>query len=84
MVLDSAIVCWSRAGEVRYLPNGRQTGSNRNETLKFRRTMAESAIERLRDMLRYTLKEDGRELVEFSKEYDFTRQRSNNFAVRTA
>jgi hypothetical protein len=46
--------------------------------------MAESAIERLRDMLRYTLKEDGRELVEFSKEYDFTRQRSNNFAVRTA
>jgi two-component system, LytTR family, sensor kinase len=25
-------------------------------------------------MLRYTLKEDGRELVEFSEEYDFTRQ----------
>ena len=52
--------------------------------VKFRRPMAESAIERLRDMLRYTLKEDGRELVEFSKEYDFTRQRSNNFPVRTA
>ena len=25
-------------------------------------------------MLRYTLKDDGRELVEFSEEYDFTRQ----------
>ncbi len=37
-------------------------------------TRAESAIERLGDMLRYTLKEDGRELVEFSEEYDFTRQ----------
>ena len=42
--------------------------------VKFRPTMAESAIERLGDMLRYTLKEDGRELVEFSEEYDFTRQ----------
>jgi LytS/YehU family sensor histidine kinase len=36
--------------------------------------MAEGAIERLGDMLRYTLKEDGRQLVEFSEEYDFTRQ----------
>ena len=42
--------------------------------VKFRPTIAESAIERLRDMLRYTLKEDGRELVEFSEEYQFTRQ----------
>jgi sensor histidine kinase YesM len=42
--------------------------------VKFRPTIAESAIERLGDMLRYTLKEDGRELVEFSEEYDFTRQ----------
>src|SRR5437588_7393131 len=36
--------------------------------------MAEGAIERLGDMLRYTLKEDGRELVEFGEEYEFTRQ----------
>ena len=42
--------------------------------VKFRPPMAEGAIERLGDMLRYTLKEDGRELVEFSEEYDFTRQ----------
>jgi len=42
--------------------------------VKFRPGMAEGAIERLGDMLRYTLKEDGRELVEFSEEYDFTRQ----------
>jgi len=42
--------------------------------VKFRPAMAESAIERLGDMLRYTLKEDGRELVEFSEEYQFTRQ----------
>jgi sensor histidine kinase YesM len=42
--------------------------------VKFRPTMAESAIERLGDMLRYTLKEDGRELVEFSEEFEFTRQ----------
>jgi len=42
--------------------------------VKFRPAMAEGAIERLGDMLRYTLKEDGRELVEFSEEYDFTRQ----------
>src|SRR5437016_1513054 len=42
--------------------------------VKFRPTLAEGAIERLGDMLRYTLKEDGRELVEFSEEYDFTRQ----------
>lgn len=41
---------------------------------KFRPTRAEVAIERLGDMLRYTLKEDGRELVEFSEEYEFTRQ----------
>lgn len=42
--------------------------------VKFRPDVAEGAIERLGDMLRYTLKEDGRELVEFSEEYDFTRQ----------
>jgi signal transduction histidine kinase len=42
--------------------------------VKFHPTAAEGAIERLGDMLRYTLKEDGRELVEFSEEYDFTRQ----------
>jgi len=42
--------------------------------VKFRPTMAEGAIERLGDMLRYALKEDGRELVEFSEEYDFTKQ----------
>lgn len=42
--------------------------------VKFHPSQAESAIERLGDMLRYTLKEDGRELVEFSEEYDFTRQ----------
>ncbi|HZI58216.1 MAG TPA: histidine kinase, partial [Verrucomicrobiae bacterium] len=42
--------------------------------VKFGPTRAEGAIERLGDMLRYTLKEDGRELVEFSEEYDFTRQ----------
>jgi two-component system LytT family sensor kinase len=42
--------------------------------VKFRPTMAEGAIERLGDMLRYALKEDGRELVEFSEEFEFTRQ----------
>src|SRR5713101_7721928 len=42
--------------------------------VKFRPATAEGAIERLGDMLRYTLKEDGRELVEFSEEYDFARQ----------
>src|SRR5262249_36650634 len=42
--------------------------------VKFRPAMAEGAIERLGDMLRYTLKEDWRELVEFAEEYDFTRQ----------
>lgn len=42
--------------------------------VKFRPAAAESAIERLGDMLRYALKEDGRDLVEFSEEYDFTRQ----------
>lgn len=42
--------------------------------VKFRPELAEGAIERLGDMLRYTLKEDNRELVEFSEEYDFTRQ----------
>lgn len=42
--------------------------------VKFHPTLAEGAIERLGDMLRYTLKEDGREVVEFSEEYDFTRQ----------
>jgi LytS/YehU family sensor histidine kinase len=42
--------------------------------VKFRPTLAENAIERLGDMLRYALKEDGRELVEFAEEYEFTRQ----------
>lgn len=42
--------------------------------VKFRPALAESAIERLGDMLRYTLKEDHRGLVEFSQEYEFTRQ----------
>lgn len=42
--------------------------------VKFQPAVAESAIERLGDMLRYSLKEDGRELVEFSEEYEFTRQ----------
>jgi hypothetical protein len=37
-------------------------------------TRAQEAIERLGDMLRYTLSGDGRELVEFAEEYDFTRQ----------
>src|SRR5262245_56413723 len=42
--------------------------------VKFRPALAETAVERLGDMLRYTLKEDGRGMVEFSEEYDFTRQ----------
>src|SRR5205814_4358557 len=42
--------------------------------VKFRPSHAEGAIERLGDMLRYTLKEDGRALVEFSEEYDFTQR----------
>lgn len=42
--------------------------------VKYQPAIAEDAIERLGDMLRYTLKEDGRGLVEFSEEYDFTRQ----------
>jgi two-component system, LytTR family, sensor kinase len=42
--------------------------------VKFRPESAERAIERLGDMLRYALKEDGRELVEFSEEYDFARR----------
>jgi LytS/YehU family sensor histidine kinase len=42
--------------------------------VKFQSTTAEAAIERLGDMLRYALKEDGRELVEFAEEYEFTRQ----------
>jgi two-component system, LytTR family, sensor kinase len=42
--------------------------------VKFRPLLAESAIERLGDMLRYTLKENGDGVVEFSEEYEFTRQ----------
>ena len=42
--------------------------------VKFRPAVAEQAIERLGDMLRYALKEDGRDLVEFSEEFEFTRQ----------
>jgi two-component system LytT family sensor kinase len=41
---------------------------------KFKPTVAEDAFERLGDMLRYTLKEDKRQLVDFADEYDFTRQ----------
>jgi two-component system LytT family sensor kinase len=42
--------------------------------VKFQPSTAENAIERLGDMLRYALKKDGRELVEFAEEYEFTRQ----------
>jgi len=42
--------------------------------IKFRPAVAEGAVERLGDMLRYTLKEDRRGLVEFSEELNFTRQ----------
>ena len=42
--------------------------------VKFRPEIAEAAIERLGDLLRYTLREDGRELVEFSEAYGFMRQ----------
>ena len=42
--------------------------------VKFHPALAESAIQRLGDMLRYALKEDGRELVEFAEEYEFTGQ----------
>jgi LytS/YehU family sensor histidine kinase len=42
--------------------------------VKFHPELAETAIERLGDMLRYTLKEDHRGLVEFAAEYEFTRQ----------
>lgn len=42
--------------------------------VKFRPALAESAIERLGDMLRYTLKENSRGMVEFAEEYEFTRQ----------
>jgi len=42
--------------------------------VKFRPSAAEGAIERLGDMLRYTLKEDSRGVVEFSAEADLTRQ----------
>jgi sensor histidine kinase YesM len=42
--------------------------------VKLQPAIAEGAIERLGDMLRYTLKENGRELVEFAEEYEFTKQ----------
>jgi LytS/YehU family sensor histidine kinase len=42
--------------------------------VRFRPALAESAIERLGDMLRYTLKENGSGVVDFSEEYEFTRQ----------
>jgi sensor histidine kinase YesM len=42
--------------------------------VKFRPEVAEGAIERLGDMLRYTLKDKNGDLVEFLQEYDFTRQ----------
>jgi signal transduction histidine kinase len=42
--------------------------------VKFRPALAESAIERLGDMLRYTLKENSHGMVEFAEEYEFTRQ----------
>jgi sensor histidine kinase YesM len=37
-------------------------------------TLADGAFERLGDMLRYALRDDNRELVEFAEELDFTRQ----------
>ncbi len=42
--------------------------------VRFRPALAESAIERLGDMLRYTLKENGSGVVDFTEEYEFTRQ----------
>lgn len=42
--------------------------------VKFRPALAEGAVERLGDMLRYTLKEDNRGLVEFAEEIEFTKQ----------
>jgi hypothetical protein len=42
--------------------------------VKLQPAIAEDAIERLGDMLRYSLKEDGHGLVEFSEEYEFTKQ----------
>jgi len=42
--------------------------------IRFRPAAAEQAIERLGDMLRYALKEDGRGLVEFAEEFEFTKQ----------
>jgi len=41
---------------------------------KFKPNVVEQAFERLGDMLRYALKDDKRHVVEFSEEYDFTRQ----------
>jgi len=68
----------SHAVQTRNRLHERETLAARAEALaalvKFRPNMAEGAIERLEDMLRYSLKEDGRELVEFSEEYHFTRQ----------
>jgi len=68
----------SHAVQTRNRLHERETLAARAEALaalvKFRPNMAEGAIERLGDMLRYSLKEDGRELVEFSEEYHFTRQ----------
>jgi two-component system LytT family sensor kinase len=42
--------------------------------VKFHPLAAEQAIERLGDMLRYALKENSRDLVEFSEEFEFTKQ----------
>jgi LytS/YehU family sensor histidine kinase len=42
--------------------------------VKFRPSIAEAAIQRLGDMLRYALTEDSRGLVAFAQEYDFTCQ----------
>jgi len=42
--------------------------------VRFQPSVAESAIERLGDMLRYALKEDKRGMVSFGDEFDFTRQ----------
>jgi signal transduction histidine kinase len=42
--------------------------------VKFSPSRAEGAIQRLGDMLRYTLKEDSRGVVAFAEEYEFTQQ----------
>ena len=45
-----------------------------NALVKFKPATAEAAIERLGDMLRYALKDNNRDVVEFSEEFEFTKQ----------